>query len=75
MLRIAGQGFLHRMVRRITGTLVEIATGGRPPDDVPRILASGDRARAGQAPPPARGFSLVGVRYPNFDSEQASHVP
>jgi tRNA pseudouridine38-40 synthase len=71
VLRIAGQGFLHRMVRRITGTLVEIATGRRPPDDIPAILVSGDRKRAGYTAPP-EGLCLVGVRYPDFDSEQAS---
>jgi tRNA pseudouridine38-40 synthase len=73
VLRIAGQGFLHRMVRRITGTLIEIATGRRSPDDIPRILASGDRKQAGYTAPP-EGLCLVGVRYPGFDSEQAAHV-
>jgi tRNA pseudouridine38-40 synthase len=61
------------MVRRITGTLMEIATGRRPPDDIPRILASGDRKRAGYTAPP-EGLCLVGVRYPGFDSEQAGHL-
>jgi tRNA pseudouridine38-40 synthase len=71
VLRIAGGGFLHRMVRITVGTLVEIATGRRPPDDIPAILASKDRKRAGYTAP-AAGLTLVGVRYGNFDSEQAS---
>jgi tRNA pseudouridine38-40 synthase len=50
---------------------VEIATGRRPPDDIPAILASKDRKRAGYTAP-AAGLTLVGVRYGNFDSEQAS---
>jgi tRNA pseudouridine38-40 synthase len=70
VVRIAGQGFLHRMVRRIVGTLMEIGTGRRDPGDIPGILASGDRKRAGYTAPP-EGLCLVGVRYPGFDSEQA----
>lgn len=67
-LRIAGLGFVHRMARIIAGTLIEIATNRRPPDDVPRILASLDRREAGYTAP-ACGLTLVGVRYPDFDSE------
>ena len=68
-LRIAGRGFLHRMVRIGVGTLVEIATGRRDPADIPAILAAKDRRRAGYTAP-AAGVCLVGVRYPDFDSEQ-----
>jgi tRNA pseudouridine38-40 synthase len=70
VIRIAGLGFLHRMVRISVGTLVEIATGRRAPDDIPAILASKDRKRAGYTAP-AAGLCLVGVRYGAFDSEQA----
>jgi tRNA pseudouridine38-40 synthase len=67
-VRINGSGFLHRMVRISVGTLVEIATGRRAPDDIPAILASRDRRRAGYTAP-AAGLTLAGVRYPGFDSE------
>ncbi len=67
-LRIVGRGFLHRMVRICVGTLIEIATGRRAPDDSPAILASRDRRRAGYTAP-AAGLTLAGVRYPGFDSE------
>jgi tRNA pseudouridine38-40 synthase len=70
VVRIAGLGFLHHMVRISVGTLVEIATGRRPPDEIPAILASKDRRRAGHTAP-AAGLCLVGVRYGPFDSEQA----
>lgn len=69
-VRIAGRGFLHRMVRISVGTLIEIATGRRDPDDIPAILASKDRRRAGYTAP-ANGLCLVGVRYPDLDSEKA----
>jgi tRNA pseudouridine38-40 synthase len=68
VLRIVGAGFLHRMVRIAVGTLIEIATGRREPDDIPAILASRDRKRAGYTAP-AAGLTLAGVRYDNFDSE------
>lgn len=70
LLRILGQGFLHRMVRISVGTLMEIATGRRAPDDIPAILASRDRSRGGYTAP-AAGLCLVGVQYPGFDSEHA----
>jgi tRNA pseudouridine38-40 synthase len=74
VVRIAGSGFLHRMVRITVGTLVEIATARRDPADIPRILASRDRKQAGYTTP-ACGLSLIGVRYPSFDSEQAGRQP
>jgi tRNA pseudouridine38-40 synthase len=66
-IRIVGDGFLHRMVRITVGTLVEIATGRRPVDDIPRILVSRDRKAAGYTAP-ASGLFLTGVRYDDFDS-------
>ncbi len=68
LLRVTGGGFLHRMVRISVGTLVEIATGRRPADDIPAIIASRDRRRAGYTAP-AAGLTLAGVRYADFDSE------
>ncbi|MGA2392895.1 MAG: tRNA pseudouridine(38-40) synthase TruA [Candidatus Lustribacter sp.] len=70
VVRLTGSGFLHRMVRITVGTLVEIAAGRRDPGDIPAILASKDRRRAGYTAP-ACGLTLVGVRYPGFDSEEA----
>jgi len=67
-IRVTGAGFLHRMVRIMVGTLVEIATERRAPDDIPRILTTGDRREAGYTAP-ACGLTLVGVRYAEFDSE------
>lgn len=66
-IRIVGDGFLHRMVRITVGTLVEIATGRRALDDIPRIIASRDRKAAGYTAP-ACGLFLTGVSYPDFDS-------
>ncbi len=61
-LELKANGFLYKMVRNITGTLVEIATSKRAPDDIPRILASKDRREAGRAAPP-NGLFLIKVNY------------
>jgi tRNA pseudouridine38-40 synthase len=66
-IRIVGDGFLHRMVRITVGTLLEIATGRRSCDDIPRIIASRDRKQAGYTAPACALF-LCGVRYTEFDS-------
>ena len=61
--RIQGSGFLHHMVRNLVGTLVDIGRGSLTPDDLPRILASRDRAQAGPTAP-ASGLYLDEVLYP-----------
>jgi len=59
---IVGNGFLQHMVRIIVGTLVEVGRGRRRPADLPEILASLDRRRAGKTAPP-HGLCLVAVEY------------
>jgi len=67
-VEIRADGFLHRMVRTIVGTLVECATGRRDPAQIPRVLHARDRAAAGPTAPP-QGLYLAGVRYPGgYDS-------
>ncbi len=65
-IRIAGEGFLHRMVRIAIGTAIEIATGRRH-EDMATIIASRDRQRAGYTAP-AEGLFLAGVRYADFET-------
>lgn len=67
-VEIRADGFLHRMVRTIVGTLAECAVGKRDPETIPRILAARDRAASGLTAP-AQGLYLAGVRYSDgFDS-------
>lgn len=66
-IRVAAEGFLHRMVRIVVGTAIEIATGRRAPDEIPAIIASKDRRLAGYTAP-ANGLFLAGVRYAAFES-------
>lgn len=61
-ITMEGSGFLRFMVRNIVGTLVEVGTGKRTPEDIRQILASRDRSRAGATAPP-QGLFLVRVDY------------
>lgn len=61
-LEFEADGFLYKMVRNITGTLLEIASGKRNIEDVSRLLLAKDRRLAGQAAPP-HGLFLMHVEY------------
>jgi len=73
-LHFAAKGFLHRMVRVMTGTLLEIAAGRRDAQTIPALLAARDRTLAGPTVPP-QGLFLVGVRYADFDSNPRNALP
>jgi tRNA pseudouridine38-40 synthase len=66
-VQISADGFVHRMVRTIVGTLVECGLGRRDPSSLPEILAARDRRVAGLTAP-AHGLYLAGVRYDGYDS-------
>ena len=55
-------GFLHRMVRILTGTLLEVGRGDRSPEAVKEILEGRLRDEAGFTVP-AKGLCLMEVRY------------
>lgn len=57
-----GNGFLYHMVRIMTGTLLEVGTHKRKPEEIMEILASGNRENAGELVP-AKGLTLMEVRY------------
>ncbi len=59
---VTGNGFLYNMVRIITGTLVFAGCGRTDPSDIPDIIASRDRTRAGITAPP-QGLYLTEVIY------------
>lgn len=66
LFRVSADGFLYNMVRIMAGTLMAVAEGKISPDEIPDILASGDRSRAGITAP-ACGLSLSRVVYsPEF---------
>jgi tRNA pseudouridine38-40 synthase len=66
-IEMAADGFLHRMVRTIVGTLVECGSGRRTAESLASIVAARDRAASGNTAP-AHGLYLAGVRYEGYDS-------
>ena len=56
------RSFLHRQVRSMVGTLVEVGLGKMTADDVSDALAAKDRARCGPVAP-ADGLFLMRVDY------------
>lgn len=62
VIRVSGSGFLYNMVRIIAGTLMEAGRGRIDPGEIPAILESKDRTRAGPTLPP-QGLRLEWIRY------------
>lgn len=60
LIQVVGDGFLYRMVRNITGTLVDVGRGQIAADQISRILSAADRREAGITAPP-EGLFLVEV--------------
>ncbi|MHC4711711.1 MAG: tRNA pseudouridine(38-40) synthase TruA [Planctomycetota bacterium] len=61
-IRFTGDGFLYMMVRIMVGTLLEVGRGRLAPEDIPGIIAAGNREAAGPTAQ-AQGLCLVEVRY------------
>ena len=61
-LKVCANGFLYNMVRAITGTVLYAAEGKLSPEDIPRILDSGNRTLAGPTVPPG-GLYLTKLWY------------
>lgn len=61
-LEFEGDSFLYKMVRNITGTLLDVCRDKLHMEQIPEIFASKDRRLAGGAAPP-QGLFLVKVNY------------
>lgn len=65
VIDIKANAFLHHMVRNITGSLLEVGMGRRPPSWIAELLASKNRNLAA-ATAKAGGLYLVEVDYPEY---------
>ena len=54
---------MYNMVRILAGTLMEVGAGAYTPAHIKEILEKKDRSAAGPTAP-ARGLTLVEIRYP-----------
>ena len=61
-IEVTADGYLYNMVRILAGTLCEAGAGRLDPAEIPAILASRDRSRAGPTLP-AKGLFLTKVDY------------
>ena len=59
---VEADSFLYKMVRKIVGTLIEFSVTNRNPDDIIKIIKSGDNQNSGKVVP-SNGLFLVKVRY------------
>jgi tRNA pseudouridine38-40 synthase len=64
---ITADRYLHHMVRYLTGTMIDIACGRRPIEDMARLLASPEELTT-SPPAPPEGLFLHRVRYPGDDA-------
>lgn len=62
IIEVTGTGFLYNMVRIISGTLLDVGLGKIKPEDIPSIIESKDRTKAGKTLP-AHGLYLLEVNY------------
>ena len=62
IIELTGSGFLYNMVRIISGTLLDVGIGKIKPEEIPEIIESKERQRAGKTLPPV-GLYLVEVNY------------
>lgn len=62
IIELTGNGFLYNMVRIISGTILDVGLGKIKPEEIPEIIESQKRERAGKTLP-AQGLYLVEVKY------------
>lgn len=68
-LEFEGDGFLYKMVRNITGTLLDVAAHRKSSRDIAALLLAKNRRLTGPTAP-AQGLFLMQVKY---DSDNGSH--
>lgn len=66
LIEVTGDGFLYNMVRIIVGTLTEVGQGKIKASDLPEIIESRNRSRAGFTAPP-QGLYLKEIYFNRED--------
>lgn len=70
ILEISANRFLHNMVRRLVGTIVNISHSGVSPGIIPALLAARSTQNKLISTAPAHGLYLKEVFYPEFECTQ-----
>ncbi|MFW6201905.1 MAG: tRNA pseudouridine(38-40) synthase TruA, partial [Gemmatimonadota bacterium] len=71
---IAANRFLHRMVRYLVGTMVDVASGRRPMRELDALLSGAEPAVTTSAPAPPEGLFLARVYYDEAELESETTV-
>ena len=72
---ILANRFLHHMVRYLVGTMVDIARGRRPLDDMRAMLEGNEKGLVTSPPAPAAGLFLRRVSYPAHAIAHITAIP
>ncbi len=64
VFKIKADRFLRNMVRAIVGTMIDIGTGIKEPEEIRNIIESKNRSMAGVSAP-AEGLFLTDIEYPD----------
>ena len=72
-IRIAGNGFLYKMARSISGFLMAVGFGRETPESVPEVIATKTRTSRVETAPP-QGLTLWQVWYDDSCAEQETVV-
>ena len=64
-IEIVGTAFLRGMMRRMSGALLEVGRGHRPPDDIKDLLSTKRTQLQWPVVLPAKGLTLVEIAYGN----------
>lgn len=76
VFHITADRYLHRMVRYLVGTMVDVARGRRPLDEMAALVDRSDPELVTSAPAPPDGLFLVRVEYEAADHPDiATHAP
>jgi len=62
-----GSGFLHNMIRIITGTLLQVGRKEIPPEKIGEILISQNRLESGMTLPP-QALTFINARYQEYET-------
>ena len=67
-LRVCADGFLYNMARAMAGTLIYVSEGKIKPEEIPELLARGDRRLTGPTVPP-EGLYMTHIWYDGIVGE------
>jgi len=72
---ITANRYLHHMVRYLVGTMIEVARGGRPLEEMAELLTNPETSLVTSPPAPPEGLFLARVEYPSASWNGGPELP